>query len=176
MSIPTTPATIYHGDFDATTRQHPALKYLEDYRNDYDTHNFDPKWYSPSYVYVAPDGTQHEGREPALVALKAMYGPLKAHFHEPFYLNCVETDYGYELLGRATLWADLPGEPAAGEQKKKDKKGKEWDMGGPGCFHFQLEKQGDGLRIRRTDINADTGPLVMGMLKRGVISTKDLGL
>jgi hypothetical protein len=176
MSFPTRPAFVHYGDFDATTAKYPAMKWLEDYKDDFDSRTFDPKWYAPDFVYVAPDGQTTEGREKALDAIKALYGPLTAHWHEPFFLNCFETEYGYEMIGQATMWANLPGEPAAGETKKHDKNGKAWDVGGPGSFHFKFKKHRDSFQFTRTEIYADTGPIMMGMLRRGVLSPKDLGL
>ena len=176
MAFQTEPAFVHHGEFDNASRKHPASKFLEEYRDDFDSRTFDPKWYAPDYVYIAPDGQKHEGREKAIEALKALYGPLTAHCHEAFYMNATETDYGYEMVGLATLWANLPGNPAQGETKKQDKAGKSWDLAGPGAFHFKFEKDGAGLRLRSTGIMADSGPLVVGMLKRGVLSPKDLGL
>ena len=116
-----------------------------------------------------------EGREKAIEAVKNLYGPLTAQSHQPYFLNCIESDAGYELLGLATPWADLPGEPAAGETKKKDRHGRAWDIGGPGCFRFNLVKDGDGYLLSRIEIFADSGPILMVMPKRGVLSMKDHG-
>ncbi|KAJ9663348.1 hypothetical protein H2198_000865 [Neophaeococcomyces mojaviensis] len=176
MSFATKPAFVHYSDFDSTSRKHPAMEWMERYRDDYDSGSFDPKWYAPDFTYVAPDGTVHEGREKALEALKALYGPLPAWRHEATYLNCIETDFGYEAIGKATMWALLPGEPAAGETKKKDGNGKSWDLNGPGSFRFHYIKDGDSFLLKRTEINADTAPIAIGMVKRGVITAKDLGI
>jgi hypothetical protein len=176
MSFPTKSAFVVHGDFDATTAKHPGMKFLEDMKNDFDNRSWDTKWYAPNFTYVAPNGQVVEGREKALEAIKAQYTPLTAYWHEPFYQVCTETDYGYEMIGSATMWANLPGEPATGETKKYDKNGKAWDVAGPGGFRFQIEKNGDSFHLNRMEVTADSGPIVMGMLRRGVINLKDLGL
>lgn len=73
------------------------------------------------------------------------------------------------------------GAPAAAESKVKDKSGKEWDLSVPAAMHFRYvsdEKAENGLimAIKRAEITSD-GNVPMGlMLKRGLISPKDLGL
>ena len=176
MSYPTTPAFVVHGDFDETTAKHPGMKFLYGVKNDFDTRTWDPKWYAPDFTYVAATGQATEGREKALEVIKAQYAPLTEFRHEPFYQNCTDTDYGYEMIGSATMWANLPGEPAAGETKKHDKNGKAWDVAGPGGFRFQIEKHGDGFLLKRMEVTADSGLIVTALLKRGVLTPKDLGL
>jgi len=176
MSVPTKPAYIHTGDFDSETATHPVFKVLQDYRDDYDARTFDLKWYAADYTYVAPDGQTYHGPEQAMAALKALYGPLTAHCHEPYYITCTETDYGLDMIGLATLWVDLPGDPAVGESKKTDSKGKKWDMANKGCFHFQWDLRANQPVLKRTEIMADTGPLVLALVKRGVLTPSDIGL
>ena len=85
------------------------------------------------------------------------------------------------MLGQATLFANLPGAPAAGETKVKDASGKEWDMGVPSGFHFFYKKDdkadnGLGMFIKRTEVMSDSGVPMGIMLKRGLIKASDLGL
>lgn len=176
MSFPTKPAFVHHGYFDETTAKHPGMKFLEATKDDFDARNWDSQLYAPDFTWVAPNGQAHEGREKALEAIKAQYVPLTAHWHEPFYQVCTETDYGYEMIGSATMWANLPGEPAAGETKKYDKNGRAWDVAGPGGFRFHIVKQGDTFQLKRMEVTADSGLLVMAMIRRGLLSPKDLGL
>ncbi|OAP58237.1 hypothetical protein AYL99_07327 [Fonsecaea erecta] len=177
MSVPTKAAFIHYGDFDSTTRKLPVMEFMERFRDDYDTKSFDPKWYAPDYTYVAPDGTVSEGRDKAIAAMKALYGPLPQWRHEAFYLNCYEVDSGgYEMIGKATLWGNLPGEPAEGESKKTDGQGKQWDLAMLGAYRFHYVKEGDGFALKRIELTGDTAPLVVGLLKRGVLSPKDLGI
>ncbi|KIY00399.1 uncharacterized protein Z520_04084 [Fonsecaea multimorphosa CBS 102226] len=178
MSVPTKAAFVHYGDFDSTTRKLPVMEFMERFRDDFDTKSFDPKWYAPDFTYVAPDGTVSEGRDKALDAMKALYGPLPKWCHEAFYLNCYELDDSgsYEMIGKATLWANLPGEPAQGESKKTDGEGKKWDLAIPGTYLFNYAKAGDGFVLKRIELTGDTGPLMVGLLRRGVLSSKDLGL
>lgn len=183
MSYATTPFFTHRGDFDAHSDKHPASEFLQRYRDDFDIgRQFPPTWYTDDFTYVAPDGTAHAGRDKALTALKAMYGPLAAHRHEATYITATATEYGYEMLGLAIMWVKLPGEPAAAEgeagKKVTDASGREWDLAIPGCFHFEYETQGDGksLLLRRTAVMADTAPLLLGMVRRGLISLQELGI
>ena len=176
MSVPTKSTFVHYGNFDSTTRKLPVMEFMERFRDDYDKGSFDPKWYTPDFTYVAPDGKVNEGREKSIEALKALYGPLPGWRHEATYLNCYETESGQEMIGKATMWVDLPGEPAVGENKTTDGNGKQWDLAGPGTFLFQYVSGGDGFAVKRLEITADTSQLVIGMLKRGVVSPKDLGM
>ncbi len=176
MSVSTKPTFVHYGDFDSSSRKLPVMEFMERFRDDFDTGSFDSKWYMPDFTYVAPDGKATEGREKSIQALKDLYGPLPRWHHEASYLNCYETESGYEMIGKATLWADLPGKPATGEEKRTDRNGKQWDLAGPGTFFFQYVSSGGGFALRRVEITADTSQIVIGSLKRGVISLKDLGI
>jgi len=85
------------------------MEWMRRWTEDYEKATFDPKWYRPDFVWVKSDGTVYEGREKALEALKALYGPLPSWHHEVTFMNCIETDFGYEMIGKATMWANLPG-------------------------------------------------------------------
>jgi len=70
---------------------------------------------------------------------------------------CHDKDDGYELLGQALFYANLPGQPAAGEAKVKDLSGREWDFKIPAGFRFQFVKDsnapnGHGLLMKRVDV------------------------
>jgi len=176
MPFPTQPAFVHYSDFDSRSDEHPCMEWMKRFRDDFDKATFDPKWYHPEFVYVTPDGIAHEGREKAIEELKALYGPLPGWHHEPFFMNCIDRDFGYEMIGKATLWANLPGTPVAGETKKKDANGKEWDFAVPGTFRFHYVKDANDFSLTRCEITADRTPLLLGMVKRGVVSTKELGI
>jgi hypothetical protein len=176
MSFPTKPAFVHYGDWSESTAKHPAVKWMEVHTYEFDTRTWESKRYTSDFTYVAPDGQVHEGRDKALEAIKTTYAPLTAQCHRPYFMVCTETEEGYDMIGQATLYANLSGEPAAGESKVTDKDGKKWDLAIPGAFHFWCVKTEDGFLLKRTEMHADTGPLVMGLLKRGVISPKHLGL
>lgn len=89
-----------------------------------------------------------------------------------------ETDYGWEMIGQAWIFGNLPGEPAKGEQKVMDKSGKAWDVGMAGAFRFQYRKvdgakHGDIL-LQMVHIMTDTGPLLMRMMGRGLLDPSTL--
>lgn len=180
-SVPTTPAFVHHSTWDDTTRKHPAMKWMEDYTLDFDTHSFSPKWYSKDWTLHKADGGVVSGREAGIAALKEIYGPLTAHFHEPYFLICTEIADGWDMIGQAKLFGNLNGSPAAGEAKVKDRQGREWDMCVPGGFHFHYVKDpgaenGGGILLKKTEIMSDSGVPMGIMLKRGLIKAQDLGL
>jgi hypothetical protein len=180
-SAPTKPAFVHSGYWDPTTRKHPAMKWMEAFNKDFDANGVNPKWYTADASIQKADGTEFYGREGVIAVARELYGPFTSYFHEPYFVMCSETDDGYEMLGQAKLFANLPGAPAAGECKVKDKSGKEWDLSVPAAMHFwyvndEKAENGLGMAIKRTEIMSD-GSVPMGiMLKRGLISSKDLGL
>jgi len=180
MSFPTTPAFVHRGDWDETTAQHPGTKFMEEHTRSFDTRTWETKRYLSDFTYVAPDGQVYEGLDKAMEAIKATYGPLTAQYHQPYFFVCTETcDDGYEgydMIGQAMMYADLPGEPAAGESKVASADGRKWDLVIPGAFRFHCVKGGESYLLKRAEMHADTGPLVTRLLKRGVMSLKDLGL
>lgn len=176
MSFPTKPAFVHHGSWDQTTAQHPAMKWMEEYNHDFDTQSWDSKWYSEDWTYVASDGNIYQGKEKALEAVKSFYSPLTTYFHEPFLVMCSETPDGYEMIGQAKLYANLPGEPHVEEKKVKDGSGRDWDLAVPGAFYFQYAKHGGGFVLKKTEMMGDSGVIAIKLVKRGVIGQKELGL
>ena len=164
-------------------RKHPAMRWMEQYTYAFDKHEHDQeffdKWYSDDFVLIMADGTEYKGKKDALVKLKEVYGALIAHYHDPYYSSTVEGKNGtWEMIGQAKLYAKLPGNPAEGEKPVKDPKGRSWDIALPAAFKFVYAK-GDGpegLLMTRTELMSDSTPIVMTLLKRGVMSPADLGL
>jgi hypothetical protein len=180
-SVATEPAFVHHGTWDDTTRKHPAMKWMEDYALDFDTHSFSPKWYSKDWTLQKSDGSIVSGREEGIAALRELYGPLTSHLHEPYFLVCTEVAEGWDMIGLAKLFGNLSGSPAAGETKTKDLQGRKWDMGIPAAFHLHYVKDlgaenGGGILLKRTEIMSDSGVPLGIMLKRGLIKATDLGL
>ena len=180
-SAPSVPAFVYAGTWSETTRKHPAMKFMEAATHDFDANGPTAKWYTSDPSFQKADGSEYHGLEQTVSAFKELYGAFTSYHHEPYFLICSATDEGYEMLGQAKLFANLPGKAAAGESKVKDPSGKEWDMAVPGAFHFwyvpdEKAENGQGMGIKRTEVMCD-GSVPMGiMLKRGLISPKDLGL
>lgn len=156
------------------------MKWMHTYTNDFDSRSFNPKWYTQDFTYVASDGTVTQGMPAALDAVKALYAPLTAQYHEPYFLMCSETDYGYEMIGQAKLYCNLAGQRSAGEKPpvKDQSTGREWDLAVPGGFRFEYVKDDSkegGFVLRKTEIMSDGSQIGLGLVKRGVIQPKDLG-
>lgn len=179
-SAPTVSAFVHKGSWDETTRKHTAMKWMEKFTIEFDKRNFESQWYTSDCTLQKADGSPEvSGRDEYISHIKAIYGPLTEQFHEPYFISATETDDGWEMLGQAKLFANLPGKPAQGETKAKDLSGKSWDVGVPSAFHFwyKKEKDGpDGLAIKRTEIISDSAVPMKVMMGRGLIKASDLGL
>ena len=182
MSVSTRPAFIHWGTWDDETRRHPAMKWMEDYtafynaRSDWDQDTSD--WLSPDFTLVKPDGTVFADHKQAFKESKAMYQFFTKEFHEPYFLVCWENDQGWQMFGQAHMFANLPGNPSAGEQKVKDLQGREWDVKIPGAFNFVYAKNPGaahgGIEMTKAEIMSDSGPAVVNLLKRGVLKPEQL--
>lgn len=74
------------------------------------------------------------------------------------------------------MYYNLPGE---GSSSVKDTKGVNWQGKVPGGFYFEYKKDDsglDGLKITSTSITSDSGPVLLELLKRGVVKPSDIGL
>jgi hypothetical protein len=128
------------------------------------------KWHTADFVYNNSDGTKYDGFEAAYAAIQQIYTPFAGFSHEPSFFNCWETEEGWEMVGTATMYADLP--VPGGEKTNEDLHGKKWDLGLPGMFHFWYVKDDSGpggFKMKRSDVFSDTFPAVQEMVKRGMI-------
>ncbi|KAJ4344576.1 uncharacterized protein N0V89_012320 [Didymosphaeria variabile] len=177
MSVPTTPAFVHVGAWDDETRKHPAMKWMEEYtlnfnkRGDWDQEESD--WLSSDFTLIKPDGKTSTGNAAAFAESKGMYQYFTSEFHEPYFLVTWETNEGWEMLGQAYFFAELPGNATAQEKKAQDLAGREWDVKIPAAFHFVYVKQKDashdGIVLKRTEIMSDSLPAVQILMARGVI-------
>ena len=123
---------VHSGPWDAETREHPAMKWLEDYTvNCIDSRAFDKPysvWHSDDFSLLKTDGTEIKGGKEAWASVGELFAPFTSHLHQPMYACCTETKNGYEMLAQAWIFANFPGVASAEEQKHKDAQGKEWDM------------------------------------------------
>jgi hypothetical protein len=178
-SFPTVPAFVQFGGWDATTRTHPVLKMLETIILKFDASNkLDPQWYTADATFQKADGSEYYGLDEVLKAVEQGYAPFTSHYHEPYSMMCIETDGGYKMSAQAKIYGNLAGAPVAGESRVKDKTGKEWDVVVPGGYlgYYVKAENGLGIAIKRTEVTADGSVPMRLMLKRGLISAKDLGL
>ncbi|MCJ1303633.1 hypothetical protein MMC08_006443 [Hypocenomyce scalaris] len=181
MAYPTVPAFEHYGSWDAETRKHPAMAWMESYTLGI----IDAKKFSTPYNYYHGDnfsfqlsnGTIVQGGAAAWEAAAQVYAPFPAHLHEPSYLLATESASGWKMLGVANVYFALPGPPSA-EAKVKDLSGKEWDVVVPSSFHFEYEKSDKakegGIVLKSTKIYGDTAPVLVRMLKQGLVKPEDL--
>lgn len=131
------------------------------------------------FVYTKSTGESFPPGQASLEANAKDYSAFfTAYHHEPYFIICWENKDGWEMTGNAWAYVNLPGQSSAGE-KITDLEGKRWDMRVPGGFHFVYvkdEKKAGGIGLKSTGITSDSGPVVVELLKRGVITAKDLGL
>ncbi|KXS98869.1 hypothetical protein AC578_10872 [Pseudocercospora eumusae] len=177
MSYATKPVFLHHGDWDDETRQHPALKFMEDYTKAFDNkfYNSEPysKYMTDDHILIRSTGQTDQGGEASLAALKnEIYAPFADYHHEGIFEVAFETEQGWGMIGIATLWWNLavPGDGP----KQKDGKGKEWEGGTPAAFKFAYRKTGDGIKISETRIMADPSAAMVAMVKRGMVKPEQL--
>ena len=185
QSLPTTQAFVHKGDWDDTTRRHPSQKWMEHITHDiFDSHKWDTPYsdmYTDDATFLKPDGTHVHGGQACWASVTELFRPLTTQITIPFYMVVTETEYGWEMIGTANIFGNLPGTPAAGEAPRvKDDYGKEWDVKMSGGFRFQYRKV-DGAKygnilLQMIQIFTDSGPLVTKMLKRGLLKPANLGL
>lgn len=178
----TSPAFVHYGDWDEATRKEPSQKWFEKIAHEiFDAHKWETPYselYTDDMELLNPDGSTVKGGKEAWAAVAQLYGPFTTQRTQPFYMVVTETDYGWEMIGQAWIFGNLPGEPAKGEQKVMDKSGKAWDVGMAGAFRFQYRKvdgakHGDIL-LQMVHIMTDTGPLLMRMMGRGLLDPSTL--
>ena len=177
MAFPTQPAFIAStsGNWEPV-RVHPAMAFLEKYTEAFDNHkvteeNFSD-WHTDDLSFQKANGEVITGGVTALKAILEVYQPFSAYLHEPKFCVLWEVENGYDMVGYATLFADLvaPG----GEKTAEDVSGRKWDVGLPGMFQFSFVKvpgaPNDGFKFGgRTAMFSDSGPVMMEMMKRGMV-------
>jgi len=180
MSYSTTNAFIHTGNWDEETRSHPAVKFLEDYAAEFDKSDWSIEheaWTTADWELQKADGTTFHGAKESYDAVKELYGPLTAFLHEASFLIAWDTKEGWDVVGFANLFMNLPGE-SQGQKVKDEAQGKSWDLMVPTAFRFTYVKDSrskhDGILLKKTVIYADSGPVVMGLLKRGVLKPEQL--
>ena len=174
--MPTNSALVHSGYWDDETRAHPAMKFMEEYTISFvDARNWDgsiSEWYTKDYLVVHSNGQVVEGQA-GVDSVKEIYQRFAKNFHEPYFLICSETEYGWEMIGQAKLYVNHQGQPVQGESKVKDKQGREWDAAVPGAFRFEYTKESGaahgGVLLRRSELHVDSLPFFDTMVKRGLV-------
>lgn len=133
---------------------------------------------TPDHQLVRTTGQKHSGASECIdVLYKDIYAPFAKWAHIPYHIICYEVDEGWEMMGLAMLWWSLavPGkQEGGGGGKVKDGEGVEWDGCNPAAFSFRYKREGEGIRLAKTEIAADPTGAVVAMLKRGVMKAEDL--
>lgn len=168
------------GDWSDASRKHPAMAWMEEYTNALDTGDFSvpwSDWHAPEFEFHRANGVVDRGGEQAWNGVKEVYGNFASFTHTPQFLVSWETEDGWAMLGIANLYAILPGSSDGGE-KVTDSKNKKWDVVVPSAFHFDYVKSDKakhhGILLKKTRIFGDSGPVVVGLLKRGIIKPEQL--
>ncbi|KAI9764616.1 MAG: hypothetical protein M1839_005802 [Geoglossum umbratile] len=172
-TFPTVPAFVHIGDWNDQTRKHPATKMMEIITNKFDQSCVsDPRWYAADSSFHNADGSDYRGLEKTNLAVKQSYERFTSHYHEPHSIVCIEAHDGYKMWGQAKLFGNLPGVPAEGEKKVKDRLGREWDVCIPGgYFNYYVRDEraepGLGMVIKRAEVAADSSIVERIISKRG---------
>lgn len=125
---------------------------------------------------VRTTGQRDQGARASLDALsKEIYAPFAKYTHIPTHIITYEVENGWEMMGYATLYWKfaVPGKTESGGGVKDDQ-GNEWDGAGPAAYIFRYRKVDGGIKLSMTQIAADPTPVVVGMLKRGMMKPEDL--
>ncbi|KAL5393894.1 hypothetical protein PMIN02_005452 [Paraphaeosphaeria minitans] len=176
MSFPTTPAFVHVGTWDNETRKHPAMKWMEEYtlsfnkRAEWDKE--ESEWLSPDFTFVRPDGKSSTGNAAAFAESKTMYQHFTSEFHDPCFIITWETEFGWEMIGQAHIFANLRGNATAQEEKVQDSGGRDWDIKVPAAFHFwYVRKEGaphGGIVMEKKEVMCDSLPAMQRLTARGV--------
>lgn len=184
MSVPTVPAFIHTGNWDAQTCAHPAMAWMESYtRTAVDNRSWTigtlaSEWHAADFTLQKVDGTVIRGGEAAWhEGIAVIYGPFTAHLHSPNFLVCSQTEDGWQMIGQADLYASLPSERCGG--RVRDGERREWDIKVPSAFWFEYVRdegaKHGGILLRSTKIFGDTAPVMKAMVQRGMVTKEDLG-
>jgi hypothetical protein len=177
MSFPTTPVFLTDTKGWEQARVHPAIAWLEKYTKAFDSRESwatpHSEWHTEDYVYTKATGETFCGAA-AWNAAHKDYAPFKAMCNEPKWGCIWETKSGWEMVGEVILFADFAVEGR--EKKFEDLQGRRWDLGMPGMLRFEIVRdegsKHEGIKLKRIQNFSDTRPVIMEMLKRGMIAPK----
>jgi hypothetical protein len=183
MSATSTPAYIVHIDgsnrAEQRFREHPVLDFLFDHQEAFDHGDMKTgpytKYHAYDFVLTKSDGTVLPPGEPSWQGWLAGYAPFTSHLHEPRYCCVYERNGGWEMVGVAHIFGNLP---VPGEKARTDSAGGHWDVEVPGAFMFTcvMDPSGPkGFKVKSMTLYGDGTPVVGEMLKRGMIKPEDLG-
>lgn len=174
MSFPTTPAYVQHLEgWPEHTREHPAIDWMFGYAKAFDGGDMKSgphtPWHADNFVY-AKSGVAHPPGAASWQKLVSDYAAFTAHYHEPLYYVIHETASGWELIGEANIYGNLP---VQNGDKVKDAEGREWDIKAAGAFHFVFVKDPSGpkgVKMQKQTIHGDMLPVAKELVNRGMIT------
>jgi len=176
MSFKTVPAYVQHpAGWPDATREHPAIDFMFEFEQaldfgDLKTQGYPASHLTADFVYKC-NGTAHPPGKPSWDKYTADIAGFTAHYHEPLYYVIYETATGWELVGTAAIYVNLP---APGEGKVKDLMGREWDFKMQGAaFHFELVKDASGIKgvkLGKQEVVGDMLALAAELVKRGMVT------
>ncbi|KAF9730633.1 hypothetical protein PMIN01_11502 [Paraphaeosphaeria minitans] len=127
---------------------------------------------SPDFTFVRPDGKSSTGNAAAFAESKTMYQHFTSEFHDPCFIITWETEFGWEMIGQAHIFANLRGNATAQEEKVQDSGGRDWDIKVPAAFHFwYVRKEGaphGGIVMEKKEVMCDSLPAMQRLTARGV--------
>lgn len=122
------------------------------------------------------DGTIASGREAGVKALTDKYAPFTGgHKHDPTELFTWQEGDHWCMFGHARCYIGFEDQA----NTVKDQHGDAWNVVVEATYRFVYVKDDSapkGFRMRETKIYADPMPAVQFMLKKGIVSAKDLGM
>lgn len=116
------------------------------------------------------DGRLIKGLDDAWAELQKIYGPFKAHKHDPEFLVTFDSDDGWRMIGVAQVYFNLGGPGNA----VKDPQGQSWDGSGPGAFQFHYVKDGEGIKLKQSKIFSDKTPALKFLLEAGALNGEQI--
>jgi hypothetical protein len=179
MSYPTIPAYQAHcKGAEPRLREHPVLDFLFDHQEAFDRGNMKTEPYTvfhtDDFIFTKTDGTVLPPGEASWKGWLESYASFSEHLHEARYCCVYERDGGWEMMGLATIYANLH---VPGEKTKTDSSGRQWDVAVPGALLFNCVKDPagpKGFKVKSMALFGDGVPIVGEMMKRGMIKPEDL--
>jgi hypothetical protein len=176
MSYPTIPAyQTYTNGAEQRLREHPVLDFLIDHQEAFDNGDMKTEPYTvfhtDDFTCTKSDGTVLPPGEGSWKGWLEEYAPFVKHFHEARYACIYERNGGWEMVGFANVYANLL---VPGEKTKADLSGRRWDVVVPGGFIFKDPAGPKGFKVKSMTLYGDKVPVVVEMIKRGMVKLEDL--
>jgi len=179
MAYPTIPAyQIYAKDGEKMPREHPVFDFTVMHQEAFDDGSMKSgpytAFHTDDFIFTKSDGTVLAPGEASWKGWLEGYAPFVKHFHEARYACLYERNGGWEMVGFANIYGNLP---VPGEKTKKDSFGGQWDIVVPGAFLFVIVKDPTGpkgFKMKSMTVYGDGVPVVSEMIKRGMVKPEDL--